>query len=308
MGDFLYIPTDPVVIMQANAAMKDMGRVTIISALLLDGPPGVGKSYLGQYLQFLLKAELIRYQMVPGTSRDDILFDRTVLTPDGRPTDGVILQAMKRSQAAKVVLILEELDKAQRDVDALLLSFLQEGELWFPQIGTVKANQENLLVVITKNDTREAMAPLLRRCRVAEMTWPSIESEIMIMRAYWDLLTEQEAAKFLELPRWLRTLPVIRKAPSINEVVRLLGDLLYLLPRTDELNIGRYCVQALAVYAEDRRILLKERSPTYLGKFMKEFLTPVLVRYEEVKPLIEIPSPTAIINEYKARHHSSPIH
>ena len=79
--------------------------------------------------------------MVPGTSRDDILFDRTVLTPDGRPTDGVLLQAMKRSLAAKVVLILEELDKAQRDVDALLLTFLQEGELWFPQIGTVKANQ-----------------------------------------------------------------------------------------------------------------------------------------------------------------------
>ena len=113
------------------------------------------------------------------------------------------------------------------------------------------------------------------------------------MQAYWDLLTEQEEAKFLELPRWLRTLPVIRKAPSINEVVRLLGDLLYLLPRTDELNIGRYCVQALAVYAEDRRILLKERSPTYLGKFMKEFLTPVLVRYKDVKPLVEIPIPTA---------------
>lgn len=301
MGAFLYIPTDPVVIMQANAAMKDMGSVTIISALLLDGPAGVGKSYLGQYLQYLLKAKLIRYQMVPGTSRDDILFDRTVLTADGRPTDGVILQAMKQSHTAKVVLMLEELDKAQRDVDGLLLTFLQEGELWFPQMGLVKANQENLLVVITKNDTREATAPLLRRCRVAEMTWPSLEVEVMIMRAYWDILTDQEAAKFLELPRWLRTLPVIRKAPSINEVLRLLGDLLYLLPRTDELNIGRYSLQALTVYPEDRRFLLKERSPTYLGKLMKEFLTPVLRRYKDVKHPIEIPIPAATINEYKAR-------
>ena len=301
MGAFLYIPTDPVVIMQANAAMKDMGSVTIISALLLDGPPGVGKSYLGQYLQYLLKAKLIRYQMVPGTSRDDILFDRSVLTADGRPTDGVILQAMKQSHTAKVVLMLEELDKAQRDVDGLLLTFLQEGELWFPQTGLVKANQENLLVVITKNDTREATAPLLRRCRVAEMTWPSLEVEVMIMRAYWDILTDQEAAKFLELPRWLRTLPVIRKAPSINEVLRLLGDLLYLLPRTDELNIGRYSLQALTVYPEDRRFLLKERSPTYLGKLMKEFLTPVLRRYKDVKPPIEIPIPAATINEYKGR-------
>ena len=301
MGDFLYIPTDPVVIMQANAAMKDMGSVAIISALLLDGPPGVGKSYLGQYLQYLLKAELIRYQMVPGTSRDDILFDRTVLTADGRPTDGVILQAMKQSHTAKVVLMLEELDKAQRDVDGLLLTFLQEGGLWFPQTGPVKANQENLLVVITKNDTREATAPLLRRCRVAEMTWPSLEVEVMIMRAYWDFLTDQEAAKFLELPRWLRTLPVIRKPPSINEVLRLLGDLLYLLPRTDELNIGRYSLQALTVYPEDRRFLLKERSPTYLGKLMKEVLTPILRRYKDVKPPIEIPIPTAVINEYKGR-------
>jgi hypothetical protein len=186
-------------------------------------------------------------------------------------------------------------------VDGLLLTFLQEGELWFPQTGPVKANQENLLVVITKNDTREATAPLLRRCRVVEMTWPSLEVEVMIMRAYWDFLTDQEAAKFLELPRWLRTLPVIRKPPSINEVLRLLGDLLYLLPRTDELNIGRYSLQALTVYPEDRRFLLKERSPTYLGKLMKEVLTPILRRYKDVKPPIEIPIPTAVINEYKGR-------
>jgi MoxR-like ATPase len=299
--DFLYIPTDPVVIMEANAALKDMGLVMMISAILLDGPPGVGKSYLGQYLQYLLKAKLIRYQMVAETDRDDILFDRNVLTEDGKPTDGVLLQAMRQSQVHKVVLILEELDKAQREVDALLLTFLQEGELWFPQIGTIKANQSNLLVVITKNDTREAMAPLLRRCRVAEMTWPSLEAEIVIVRAYWKLLTDNEAAKFLELPRWLRTLPSIRKPPAINEVVRLLGDLLYLLPRTDELNIGRYCLQALAVYPEDRSILAKERSATFLGKFMKELLAPVLPRYTDVPPTLEIPIPTAIIDDRKIR-------
>ena len=97
MAEFLYVPTDPVVIMEANAAMKDMGLVTMISAIMLDGPPGVGKSYLGQYLQYLLKAKLIRYQMVAGTDRDDILFDRNVLRADGRPTDGVLLQAMRQS-------------------------------------------------------------------------------------------------------------------------------------------------------------------------------------------------------------------
>ena len=166
MGDFLYIPTDPVVIMQANAAMKDMGSITIISALLLDGPPGVGKSYLGQYLQYLLKAELIRYQMVPGTSRDDMLFDRTVLTADGRPTDGVILQAMKQSHNARVVLMLEELDKAQRDVDGLLLTFLQEGELWFPQTRPVKANQGICLLLSPKTIPGK---PRHRSCDVAAL-------------------------------------------------------------------------------------------------------------------------------------------
>jgi MoxR-like ATPase len=47
---------------------------------------------------------------------------------------------MKRSHTGKVVLILEELDKAERDVDALLLTFLQERELWFPQLGTIRAS------------------------------------------------------------------------------------------------------------------------------------------------------------------------
>jgi MoxR-like ATPase len=302
MDKFLYVVTDPVVMMEAIAAIYDMGRVKIISALLLQGPPGVGKSYLGLYLQHLLGAQLLRYQMVFGTTRDDILFDREILTPDGRPTDGVIIQAMNLSQSAKVVLILEELDKAASDVDALLLTFFQEGEMWFPQLGTVKANQENLLVVITKNDEREASSPLLRRCRVAEMTWPGIEAEVEILQAYHPFLTAKEAAEFLELPRLMRTWPSLRKPPSIHEIVRLLGDLLLFLPRTDDLNLGRYCLQSLTVFKDDRILLANTCSALYLGTKMREMLTPLLPRFEEIKLLVNLPIPSgAAITEQKSR-------
>jgi hypothetical protein len=125
------------------------------------------------------------------------------------------------------------------------------------------------------------------------------------MCVYFNLLTYSEVANFLCLSLCLCTLLTICKSPAINEVVRLLGDLLYLLPRTDELNIGRYCLQALAVYPADRQLLAKERSATFLGKFMKELLAPVLPRYTDFAPALEIPIPTAIIDDRKVRqlHH-----
>jgi hypothetical protein len=52
VGDFLYITTDPLVIMEANAAMKDMGFVTMISALLLDGPRALEKVTLASICNF----------------------------------------------------------------------------------------------------------------------------------------------------------------------------------------------------------------------------------------------------------------
>lgn len=288
--------------MQANACIQEMGKVTSLSTLLLDGEPGVGKSYLGLFLAWRLGAELIRFQAFPGCNRDDLLFDRSVLTEDGRPTDGVLLQAMRASQKNRTVLLFEEIDKTAETVDSLLLNFLQDGQLQFPQVGRICADQKNLLVVITKNDVRKVSYPLMRRCRVAYMSWPSLETETTIVKKYWPVLIEQEIHEFLEVPRWVRNWPSMKKKPAINEIIRLIGDMLYLLPHTSRSNLGRYYLAGIAPDEHDQEILAKERPPDLMGEKMMKLFGPVLDRLDQslVSPLISIPD--AIRNEHKTRH------
>ena len=76
MADNPYIATDPVAIMALNNAVADMGRLKSISALLFDGPPGTGKSFLAEYVARLLEARFIRFQIFEGCDRGDLILMR----------------------------------------------------------------------------------------------------------------------------------------------------------------------------------------------------------------------------------------
>lgn len=268
-----YIATDPIAILQAHFCLKDMGKSEKISSLLLDGPPGVGKTYLGKHLSGLLDAELLHFQVFPGCDRSDMLWDSTY-TVDGEGTnEGILLQAIRLSEKGKVVLILDELDKSDVRVDSFLLNFLNEGFLMIPQLGTLRANTANLMVVITKNDLRDASPPLLRRCRVVYMDWPTVDIESRIIMAAVPAMTEKGCAALLELANRLRINPEIKKAPSTNEMMRVAPDLLEMiqLGSSDTL-IGEYYINSIAQNVHDRRFI--EKSPIYIGLFLREALSP----------------------------------
>jgi len=265
-----YIATDPIAIFQSHYALKDMGQSEKLSALLLDGPPGVGKTFLGKHLAKLLKAELIHFQVFPGCDRSDMIWDSTY-AKSGGAEEGVLLQAISKSQDHPVVLLLDELDKSDVRVDSFLLNFLNEGFLFVPQLGVRQATSQNLLIVITKNDQRDASAPLLRRCRVVYMNWPTVEIETRILRQTTPALTDEACAKLLEIPNRLRINPEIIKAPSTNEMMRVAPDLLELIQRqANPLLVGEYFINAIAQNISDRRFI--EKSPLYIGMAIIEAL------------------------------------
>ncbi len=267
-----YIATDLFAVIQAHRAIADMGDKEKVSAMLLDGPPGTGKTFLARTVSKFLDAKLLHFQFFPGCGRGDLLWDLSDGGEGGKREDGIILRALRMSHEGKVVLLLDELDKSAVEVDSFLLNFLNEGHVYVRGEDLVEANRENLIVCITKNDQREASHALLRRCRCVLMDWPSVETETAIMRKLVPSLTEEACRVLLEIPTRLRRNPEVAKPPSTPEICRAVADLLELVARGCRHDIlGEYYVSCLCPLPADRRWV--EKSPAYVGLSVREALT-----------------------------------
>ena len=164
-----------------------------VRAGIITGAPGVGKTFLGQCLAEALQGECVYYLAHHWTSDEDLFLKldparvaamaggRDVATEDAyRP--GALLRAIESSQNGPSVLILDEWDKAPQRADALLLDFLQSGQVQSPFGETFQAVNENLFVLITDNGMRELAEPLQRRAFRYEMPFLPEGAESDILR------------------------------------------------------------------------------------------------------------------------------
>lgn len=150
------------------------GRVAGARAMLLEGAPGVGKTFLGESLAKGQEWPLVFYQCHSWSSDQELFEGVNVAAAvagdvDEVKQDGALLSAAKRSLGGRVVLVIDEIDKAPERVDALLLDFLQSGRVPCGGGKVVQGNLDNLLVFITSNQTRDPHPALVRRCRRLKM-------------------------------------------------------------------------------------------------------------------------------------------
>lgn len=198
--------------------------------LLLEGPAGVGKTALAAALATATGSSLIRLQCYEGVDEARALYewnhaaqllritaagdDSSVFTEEfllPRP----LLQAVRNPSRA--VLLVDELDKADEEMEGLLLELLSEFQVTIPELGTIKAEHEPL-VVLTSNAQRELSEALRRRCLYLHLDYPTQEREREIVQLHAPGLPEALTASVVRTVAALRDLD-LRKAPSISETV-----------------------------------------------------------------------------------------
>lgn len=228
--------------------------------LLVEGPAGVGKTELARALASAQGRELIRLQCYEGIDESRALYDweygkqllYTQLLKDHltelvgaasldaaverlAQTDTLffserflvprpLMQAIRSDKP--VLLLIDEIDKADPEMEALLLEVLADFAITVPELGTLRARQRPQ-VVLTSNSARELSDPLRRRCLHLLLSFPDRERELQIVRARVPDIDEALAQAVIGAVHTLRTLD-LRKPPSISEVIdwaRALGVL-----------------------------------------------------------------------------------
>lgn len=211
-----------------------------VPSMLLFGEPGAGKTSFAKHLSDKLGAELIFAPCYDGVSTEQLVFNWDLGTlvdamtdenTSGRDAmkDGYLLQALKKSQTHKVVLLIDEIDKAKPSVDTFLLSYMQECLLNDPLTGLVKGNKQNLFIIMTSNKRRDLEDALDRRISlIREFYFP--ERSELVQQVKMMLSVPYNETKFnflIDLVMAYRKLEVNKK-PSQNQVADLIQELYYI--------------------------------------------------------------------------------
>ena len=205
---------------QANYIYDDILATTLYVALklgrplLIEGAAGVGKTEVAKVMAAALDRELVRMQCYEGLDESKALYewnyqkqllsiqvnmaseDKDALTKSLFSDEYLLERPLLKSIRSKkpVVLLIDEIDKADEEFEAFLLELLSDLQVSIPEVGTVRANSVPF-VVLTSNRARPLSEALRRRCAYLYIQYPDVEKELAILRAKLPHVDDRLAAQ-----------------------------------------------------------------------------------------------------------------
>ena len=206
--------------------------------LLAEGPAGAGKTELGKVLAAMLQTDLVRLQCYEGLDEARALYEwnyqKQLLRIEAdraerRGWEDVASHVFSRefllerpllaaiTAPRRVVLLIDEIDKADPEFEAFLLELLSDFQVSVPELGTIRARHRPV-VVLTSNRTRDLSEALVRRCLHLFVDFPGAEKEAEIIALKVPDLDARLRAQVSRFVAGLRKLD-LKKAPSIAETL-----------------------------------------------------------------------------------------
>ena len=206
--------------------------------LLIEGAAGVGKTEIAKVMAAALDRDLIRLQCYEGLDESKALYewnyqkqllsiqvnmgtrDSEELTKSLFSDDYLLERPLLQSIRSEkpVVLLIDEIDKADEEFEAFLLELLSEMQVTILEVGTIKAKSVPF-VVLTSNRARPLSEALRRRCAYLYIQYPDIEKELAILRAKLPHVDDRLCVQVAQAVQKLRSTEAILKKPSIAETL-----------------------------------------------------------------------------------------
>ena len=206
--------------------------------LLVEGAAGVGKTEIAKVMAAALDRDLVRLQCYEGLDESKALYEwnyqkqllsiqvnmnegdkdalQRSLFSDEYLLERPLLQSIRSEKP--VVLLIDEIDKADEEFEAFLLEILSDMQVSIPEIGTVQAKSVPF-VVLTSNRARPLSEALRRRCAYLHIEYPDMEKELAILRAKLPHVDDRLCAQVALATAKLRGSDAILKKPSIAEAL-----------------------------------------------------------------------------------------
>lgn len=248
--------------------------------LLIEGDAGVGKTEIAKVMASALDRELVRLQCYEGLDESKALYEwnyqkqllsiqvnreaqqREALMDSLFSEEYLLERPLLKSIRSQqpVVLLIDEVDKADEEFEAFLLELLSEQQVTVPEIGTIRAKTVPF-VVLTSNRARPLSEALRRRCAYLHIDYPDMDKELAILRKKLPHVDDRLCAQVALAVQKLRSNEAILKKPSIAETLDWAAAL-------DALGLRELTPDAMAQTAgfvlknnEDMQLLSQQEQP-----------------------------------------------
>jgi len=254
--------------------------------VLIEGPPGVGKTELAKSVANMLALNCIRLQCYEGLDESKAIYEwkygkQLLYTQVLKETLGEILEGAKGltesvaklhefgdvffsedfleprpllkalKEEAGCVLLIDEIDKSDHEFESLLLEMLSDYQLSIPEIGTVKAHPDRKpLVFLTSNNTREISDALKRRCLHLYIPFPDADLESQIVKARVPEVPEALRRQLVTFIQELRELD-LKKVPAISETIDWAKTLILLHTESLDSELVKQTLNVILKFQED---------------------------------------------------------